>query len=407
ARKVMPGGDTRTAAFFAPYPAAIAEGEGAHVIDADGNQLLDLLTNYSSLILGHRHPHVMTSVNDQLGRGIAFAAPNEAQVDLASEIVRRIPSLESLRFTNSGTEAAMWAIRCARAFTARSRIVKAFGGYHGSYDLVDQWFDPPVAPPGGLHDHEDLVVVVDLNDIEGLEAAFARHAGDIAAIILEPVLGSAGVVAATREYLGRARSLCAETNALLIFDEVITFRLSAGGAQVLHDIRPDLTILGKIIGGGFPVGAFGGRSDVMQLLDPAGGAGLVHSGTFNGNPLTMTAGLATLEILEPSAYSRLDGLGANLQKGFGRVIDERSAPLGTTRAGSLLQIHPQRNPEPPRRRTQSDTTTVRALHMAMFLEGVHLAPRGFLNCSLVLEDCDVEAAIGAFGRALERIKGLF
>ena len=277
----LPGGDTRTIAHYAPYPLAIERGRGATLTDADGNEYLDFLNNYTSLIHGHAHPRIVEAATEQLRRGSAYAAATASQAALARLICERVPSVAAVRFTNSGTEANMNAIRAARAFTGRSILVKMEGGYHGTYDATEVSVHPdpalagpaeaprPVAEgrgltPGAVAD----TLVVPFNDATAAERLFAARGGEIAAVIVEPLLGSGGMVPATREYLRRLRELTAAHGALLIFDEVMSFRVGPGGAQGLNGVEPDLTTFAKIIGGGFPVGAFGGRAEVMAQYDP-------------------------------------------------------------------------------------------------------------------------------------------
>jgi glutamate-1-semialdehyde 2,1-aminomutase len=394
AMRVMPGGDTRASTFFAPHPLAVTGGRGSKITDLDGRSLTDFLNNYSALILGHAAPEVIAAVSAMLPAGTAFSAAHRSATTLARELADRVESIERVRFCNSGTEAAMWAVRTARAFTRRELVVKAYGGYHGSYDQLEQWREPERrgAP----------VLVVPYDDIAALRHTVAGHEEQIAAVILEPVLGSAGIFAASAEYLLAAEAICRRIGALLVLDEVITFRLGHGGAQGELGLSPDLTVLGKLIGGGFPVGAFGGREEVMDVFGPRPGA-LTHAGTFNGNPITMTAGKATLDRLDGSAFARLDELGATLAAGIEQVIARRALDLSVTRSGSLLQIHHGADPRPPRPGDARAQTTAAALHLALCLEGIHVAPRGFLNCSLAHDAGDIAAATEAFERAADRL----
>jgi glutamate-1-semialdehyde 2,1-aminomutase len=408
ARRVLPGGDTRASTFFTPHPITVASGCGSKIVDADGRELIDFLNNYSALVLGHADPGVLAAVEAVLPKGTAFSAAHESATRLGEEIIARIDAVERIRFCNSGTEASMWALRAARAFTGRPLIVKAYGGYHGSHEHVDQWTggaDDPVS--GGLYDFDSHVLVVPYDDPAGLRAAIAGREKDVACVILEPVLGSAGIFAASESYLRAARAICDEIGALLVLDEVITFRLAHGGVQGELDVRPDLTVLGKLIGGGFPVGAFGGREQVMALFDPLADAPLGHAGTYNANPISMTAGVATLDRLDPPAYDRLNALGAALAAGLQANIDRRGAPLSITQVGSLVQLHTGRDPRP---RVPGEPHSIggplKALHLALCMEGIHIAPRGFLNCSLAHSDEDIAAANEAFGRALDRIEPL-
>ena len=401
----LPGGDTRAAAFFPPYPIAVARGKGSKLRDLDGRELIDFLNNYSALILGHGHPAIVEAVQEVLPHGTGFSAAHESQTELAERLVERVASIDLVRFCNSGTEATMWAVRAARAFTRRPLIVKAYGGYHGSYDQLEQWAwesGGPRLAVGGIGDLDRHTLVVPYDDAEALEAAIAGREQEIAAVILEPLLGSAGIFSASPEYLRAARRFCDRAGALMILDEVISLRLGRGGVQGAIGVEPDLTALGKIIGGGFPVGAFGGRREVMSIFDPSETGFLGHTGTYNGNPVTMTAGARTLDLLDEVAYTELDRLGASLAAGFEAAIAAHGLELSLTRAGSLIQLHPTREPLPLRPGETRDTTVIRALHLGLCLEGVHAAPRGFLNCSLVHTDEDVAFAVAAFGRALAR-----
>src|SRR5918994_77545 len=296
ARRVMPGGDTRTVAFHAPYPLVITEGRGCRVQDADGRTYIDLLNNYTSLIHGHAHPGVVAAVSDRLPLGTAFPAPNEAQTRLAEIIVDRVASVDMMRFCNSGSEAVMNALRAARAFTGRDVIVKMGGGYHGTYDDVEVSVHPDPRSPAAGPDRApaavlgtrgvpgntvENVLVTPLNDIESVERLMRERGTEIAAIIVEPVMGSSGMLPADQAFLEALRVLTLEHDALLIFDEVMSFRLEPGGVQQHYRVRPDLTTFAKIIGGGLPVGAVGGRARVMEPFDPLRPAPLWESGTFN------------------------------------------------------------------------------------------------------------------------------
>src|SRR6266850_7597671 len=331
---VMPGGNSRTTTFFDPYPFYIDRGQGAHVWDADGNDRIDFNGNYTSLILGHAPPEVIKAVQQVAERGLSFPGPTEGEIALAAELTRRMPSLESLRFTNSGTEATMNAVRLARAFTGRPKIAKFEGAFHGTHDWVRVSVSPdpkaagnrkrpkPVAwsagiPPAVLKH----VVVLPWNDQESCAEILAKDGEQIAALIVDPILCNAGLISPADGFLPWLREETQRRGIVLIFDEVISFRVAWGGAQERFGVRPDLTTLGKIIGGGLPVGAFGGRRDIMAFYDPRqGGARISQGGTFNANPVTMAAGLATLNALTPEAYARLDALGERLRGGISRLL---------------------------------------------------------------------------------------
>lgn len=413
----LPGGDTRTIAFHHPYPLAIARGQGATLTDVDGNHYLDFLNNYTSLIHGHAHPAIVAAVTEQVSKGTAYAALSPAQAELAAIIRERVASIDAVRFCNSGTEATMHAIRAARAFTGRPLLVKMEGGYHGSYDAVEVSVHPPLDAAGPAHDPRPLpegrgitpgaagdTLVLPFNDIAAVERLFAARGPAIAAVIVEPVMGTAGMIPATRAYLQRLRELTAASGALLIFDEVMSFRVATGGAQALYGIRPDLTAFAKIIGGGFPVGAFGGSADVMAQYDPRQGGHLWQSGTFNGNPITMVAGVAALEALTPEAFTRLNALGDRLRAGLEAAGRAAGAPVVATGLGSLVNLHLTDQPVTDyRAAVAADPEELRLLHLALLDRGIFAAPRGMFNISTPMTEADIDRAVEAVQAALTEL----
>jgi len=305
ALKVMPGGTTRTSVYFLPYPPYISKGRGCHLWDVDGTRRIDFVNNYTALIVGHAHPQVVRVVREAIARGFAFASPTESEIRLAQIIQERVPSVEQLRFVNSGTEAAMFALRAARAFTGRQKIAKFEGGFHGTYDLTQVSVRTPVEKLGpkesplsvpeaaGIpQETADQVVVLPFNDQEKVQRILKRHSGQIAALIVEPIPAMAGMIPPRNGFLSFLRDITQREGIVFILDEIITLRVHPGGAQSLYGVKPDLTLMGKIIGGGFPVAAFGGRKEIMGLLDPRSGAPAIpHPGTYNGNPVGMAAGM--------------------------------------------------------------------------------------------------------------------
>jgi glutamate-1-semialdehyde 2,1-aminomutase len=379
----LPGGNTRTTIFHDPYPVYLVGGEGCRATDVDGVERIDFISNYTSLILGHCHPRVVEAVQRQAGRLMSAAAPNELEIELAERIRERLPSIELIRFANSGTEATMLALRAARAFTGRSAIATFAGGYHGSHDYAASIPADPSASPGGRGIPAavaDTVVVAPFNDIEGTRAAFEPRLADLAAVIIEPVLGSGGVLPATAEFLAFLRELTREAGALLVFDEVISFRIGYHGAQGRLGVTPDLTTLGKIIGGGLPVGAFGGRADVMALFDPRSDNPLGHGGTFNANPLTMAAGLATLAEMTPERYDELEALAVELWEKLTTLFADTSVAGSVTQAGSLFNL-------------QLDDTA--SLHLALLSNGILLTGRGMGCLSTPMTTVEVDAFVEA------------
>jgi glutamate-1-semialdehyde 2,1-aminomutase len=399
----IPGGNTRSLAYFPPYPLVISSGSGCRIWDADGNEFVDLLNNYTASVHGHALPAVNEAMSEQAALGTVFPAPSGLQADLAERIVDRVASVEKLRFANSGTEAVMMAVRGARAFTGREKIVKAEGGYNGMWEQVPiSWPQDPyrAAMPEGVR---ELVRMVDYNDVGQLEAVMEEQGEEVAAILLEPVTGT-GVFAGTPEYFAAARRLAYEHGALLICDEVITLRLGVGGFQEVLGVRPDLTTMGKIIGGGLPVGAFGGRADVMEVFDPRSPCHLHHSGTFNGNLMTMAAGCVTLDLLTHSEIERINALGARLAEGLRRSLAERPDLQGVVNdCGSLVHVNFGTEDEVRKfSDLKLDSSVAAAFHLAALAEGVYFAPRVFMNTSTAMDDQVVDDVIEACSLALER-----
>jgi len=400
----IPGGSTRSLAFFPPYPLVVSRGSGCRIWDADGNEFVDLLNNYTASVHGHAVPAINEAMSEQLPLGTAFPAPGELQAELAERIVDRVASVEKVRFANSGTEAVMMAVRGARAFTGREKIVKSEGGYNGMWEQVPlSWPQDPygAAMPEGVR---EMVRMVDYNDVGQLETAMEEEGHQVAAIILEPVTGT-GVFTGTPEYFAAARRLADEHGALLICDEVITLRLAFGGFQEVLGVRPDLTTMGKIIGGGLPVGAFGGRADVMNLFDPRSPDHLHHSGTFNGNLMTMAAGCVMLDLLTREEIARINALGERLADGLRRSLDEMPDLQGVVNScGSLLHVNFGTEGRVSKYSDlRLDNQAVARFHLAALDEGVYIAPRGFMNTSTAMDEQVVDDVIEALSLAMERV----
>ncbi|HUQ78886.1 MAG TPA: aspartate aminotransferase family protein [Patescibacteria group bacterium] len=389
----LPGGSTRTTVYSAPYPPYAASGSGLVVTDVDGNTYRDFLGNYTSLILGHAHPAVVAAVDAQVRRGSAFAAPTETEVELAEELRRRVPSIEHLRFTSSGTEATMFAIRAARAFTGRDLIAKFDHSYHGTHDLV------MAGTPGVPDAIAGLIVELPWGDPDGIEAGLRGREGELAAFILEPVQGAGGVRPPEPAFLQFIRSLADRLGALVIFDEIISFRVGPGGAQEMFGVRPDLTTLGKIIAGGYPLAAFGGRADVMAIFDARRAHAVSHGGTFNGNPVGAAAGLATLRELDRAAYARLDARGTRLRERLAGRIAAAGLDARVAQVGSLFQVF----------RGEAGAAFAPGagapaeLYLRLLLDGFLIAPRGMGSIPTVATEQDVDDLADAIGRALVAI----
>ncbi len=414
--RYLPDGDSRNSIFWKPYPIFTESAQGAIVTDADGVERLDFINTMTTMILGHGPAPVLNAVRQQLEYGLAYNSPNRHQVDLARILCERIPSFERVRFTNSGTEATLNTIRAARAFTGRSKLAKVEGGYHGTHDavMVSLRIDPstggeydnpqPVASSAGLADGTlEQAVIIPYNDVEVARKILEANRNELAAVIVEPVMGSVGMLPADPEYLQMLRDFADDSGALLIFDEVISFRVASGGAQEHYGVTPDMTSLGKIIGGGFPVGAFGGRSDIMSLYSPINGPVVAHAGTFNANPVTMAAGVATMTELTPTVYRRLAELAELLRQGVRMVCSELERPVVATGIGSLFGIH---FTDQPIRHYRDIATTDKALAERVFLgmlnEGFLLAPNLVGATSMALGEVEVDAFVRAFRRVLTR-----
>jgi glutamate-1-semialdehyde 2,1-aminomutase len=412
----MPGGNSRTTTFFDPYPFYITRGEGARIWDADGVERLDFNGNYTSLILGHANSQVVKAIQDAAGHGMSFPGPSEHEIRLAEILTSRIPGMEVVRFANSGTEATMHAVRVARAFRGRAKIAKFEGAYHGTHDWVLVSVAPDPATAGSRKRPKSVawsagvppmvmkhVVTLPWNDADSCEKILEKQAGDIAAVIVDPLFANAGMIAPREGFLEKLREVTRRLDILLIFDEVISFRVGGGGAQERFGIRPDLTTLGKIIGGGLAVGAFGGRADVMNPYDPRDGKGRInHGGTFNANPLTMAGGIATLEQLTPEAYARLDALGERLRDGVRRLLRKKGYAGQITGTGSLFWLHHTKKKLGDYRSARpGDATAPARTFLGLVNEGVLLSQRGLGACSLAMTDADVDRFVETLGRVLE------
>ena len=414
---LLPGGITRTTTYYAPNPAYMVRGEGCYAFDLDGNRYLDYLNNYTSLILGHAHPAVVSAVTAQMQLGSAFAAPTEKEVRLAELICGRVKSVERIRFANSGTEATMFATRLARAFTGRPKIAKFEGGYHGTHDYALVSMAPALAAAGPddrptpIPDTPGIppataaqVVILPFNDREATAAIVREHKDELAGIFVEPIIGAGGIIAPRDGFLGFLRELTRQYGMLLIADEVISLRVSPGGAQELYGVAPDLTTMGKIIGGGFPVAAFGGRADVMSLMDVrrTDGVSVPHGGTFNGNPVGAAAGIATLELLTPEVYRRLNEQGEDLRRRLNALFARKGEAAQAIGVGSLFNIHfTDREIVNYRDVARSDRARMKRFHLALLNHGIILAPRGMGAVSTPKGEAELAALVDAVDMALE------
>jgi glutamate-1-semialdehyde 2,1-aminomutase len=407
--RVMPGGTTRTTTYFDPYPLFIDRGEGCLVWDVDGTERVDMIGNYTAMILGHAHPKVVEAIRVQAGRRTAFAAANAIEGELAEVLCERVPSLDLVRFCNSGTEATMFAMRLARAFTGRPRIARIEGGYHGTHDYAEVSTHPvpaeagpaerPLARPDSIGTPAwalEQTVVLPFNDPDAAERILRHEGSQVAAVILEPIIGAGGVIAATTEFLQRLRSVTRELGMLLIFDEVISLRVAPGGAQELYGVTPDLTTMGKIIGGGLPVAAFGGRADVMELLDPRRQPNLAQGGTYNGNPLGMAAGVAAMKELTPDVYEDLNRRGARIKDQLSEVFTSHGVAAQVNGVASLLAIHFTATPVTDyRSKATADEGMTRDFFLGLVNHGVLMAPRAMGALSTPMGEEEIQRFVDA------------
>ncbi len=418
ARQIIPGGvNSPVRAFRAVggQPLFISHGQGAHLFDVDGNEFIDYVGSWGPLILGHAHPQVVEAVTRAAQQGTSFGAPTEAEVRLAELVIEAVPSIEMVRFVNSGTEATMSALRVARAFTRRSKIVKFAGGYHGHADMLLVAAgsgaltlgtpDSPGVPPGAAAE----TLVATYNDVDSVRAMFERFPDEIAAVIVEPVAGNMGCVPPEPGFLEGLREVTRSNGALLIFDEVMTgFRVAYGGAQTRYGITPDMTCLGKIVGGGLPAAAYGGRRDILSLVAPAGP--VYQAGTLSGNPLATAAGITQLELLrQPGIYEQLEERSAALERGLREAAEAVGVAIFQTRVGSMFCTFFTAGPVRDETSAKSSDTRAFATYFSTMLErGVYLAPSqfeaGFLSLSHTEEDVrrTVDAAREAFRAVAEQ-----
>jgi len=416
AQKYLPGGvDSPVRAFKAVggHPIFVSRGKGSKIYDEDNNEYIDYVCSWGPLILGHSHPYVMKELAKALKNGTSFGTPTVLETTLARMIISAMPSMQMIRFVNSGTEAVMSALRLARAYTKKDKIVKFAGCYHGHYDGLLARSGSGLSTlgipdsPGVPSSIAQNTLIAQFNDMESIKKCFNDFPVDIAAVIIEPIAANMGVIHSSKDFLQSLRNLCSEFNSLLIFDEVITgFRVGYGGAQGLYNIQPDLTCLGKIIGGGLPVGAYGGRSEIMEMVAPSGK--VYQAGTLSGNPLAMTAGIATLELLgHKGIYDELEKKTMAIESGLGGILPNNGINFKIVRAGSLLTIFFAKNPVMDfSSALLSDTSLFGTFFHRLLDQGIYWPPSQFEAAfvSLAHSDNDIQKTVCCISEALKSLR---
>ncbi len=418
AKRSMPGGDTRAASYYTPHPAYMARGEGCFLYDRDENEYIDFLNNYTSLIHGHAHPATVSAIQEQAVRGTVLGSAAEATVEHAEMLCARVPSFESVRYCNSGTEATLLAMRAARAYTGKDLIVKMDGGYHGSHDYVQVNIQSQTAEDGlprrtlssrGVPEAIlDGMLVAPFNDLDALQDLLRANSGKVAAIIMEPALGAGGGVEPEPGYLHGVRQLADSHEVLLIFDEIMTFRQDVGGFQAVAGVTPDLTSVAKFIGGGLPLAAFGGREEIMAPFDPTHPQTIPHNGTFNGNNITMAAGLATMKEFGAEQVVRINELGQRLRTGLNSAFQSAGVRIQAVGSGSIIRLHWRDGTVQTARDAAAAQEKAldlpKLLHLEMMNRGIFSAPRCQFAISTPMTENEVDAAVDAMAHSLDTVR---
>jgi glutamate-1-semialdehyde 2,1-aminomutase len=397
----LPGGNTRSAIYAEPFPLTMVKGEGAHLWDADGHEYADFLSEFTAGLYGHSHPAIRKAIDAALDGGINFGAHGQAEGKFAAAIRDRFPSIELVRFTNSGTEANLMAVSAALNITGRKKVLVFKGGYHGGVFYFRGKGSPINAPFDYL--------MGTYNDIEQVRALVAPHKGDLACILIEPMLGGSGCIPATREFLAELRALASETGAILIFDEVMTSRLAPGGLQEVHGIAPDMTTLGKYVGGGMSFGAFGGRTGLMEWFDPRNKDGFQHAGTFNNNVLTMNAGYVGLtEVYTPAAAKQLNDWGEALRERLNAVATGKGLAMQFTGIGSMIGVHMRGGTiANAADAARGHAGLLELFYFDLLARGIWFAKRGMMALSIALDEADGDHLVGAVEEFAETRAPLF
>ncbi len=401
----IPGGATRSLSYFKPYPIHIDYGQGAYVYTHEGHKLLDVTNAYGAIVHGHGDPDVAKAVQDGIVKGSQYSTPTDGQYKLAKLLCERVPGFDKVRFLNSGTESTMFAMRTARAVTGRDKILKMTGGFHGTHDSVAASTKKNVITAGIPKGMTEDMLEVPFNDFDALEKAIKENASELAAVIMEPFLGAGGVVLPKQGYLEHARKLTTDHNAILIFDEIFSFRVNTGGCQKLWGVTPDLTTVGKVVGGGLPIGVFGGKEEFMNIFCHENTATpLYHSGTFNGYETLMQAGYAALSKYDEKAVTYINSLGDRFQKGLLESFLSNGLKIQSNQIGSLLNLHFYNEPITTAEQVLLSEEKLHSLmHLSLLNKGIFNIPRGLFILSTSITEDEIDHMVSKIDETLKEL----
>ncbi|MDA3918808.1 MAG: aspartate aminotransferase family protein [Deltaproteobacteria bacterium] len=401
----IPGGATRSLSYFKPYPIHIESGKAAFVFTHEGHKLLDTTNAYGAIVHGHGDPDIVKAVQKGITKGSQYSTPTDGQYKLAKLLCERIPGFERIRFVNSGTEATMFALRAARAYTNKDKIIKMSGGFHGTHDCVAASTKKNVITAGIPKGMTEDMIEVPFNDFQALEKAVKENSDQLAAVIMEPFLGAGGIVLPAKGYLEHVRKVTRDNNVLLIFDEIFSYRVHTGGCQKLYGVTPDLTTVGKVIGGGLPIGVFGGKEEIMNIFcHEKSAAPLYHSGTFNGYETLMQAGYAALSKYDEKAVAYINNLGDRLQKGLRQSFKDNGLNIQSNHIGSLLNIHFVNEAITTSEQVlKSEEQLHTLMHLSLLNKGIFSIPRGLFILSCAMTENDIDFLIEKIDETLKEL----
>ncbi len=401
----IPGGATRSLSYFKPYPIHIDYGQGAYVYTHEGHKLLDVTNAYGAIVHGHGDPDIVKAVQEGIVKGSQYSTPTQGQYKLAKLLCEKIPGFERIRFVNSGTEATLFALRTARAYTGKDKILKMTGGFHGTHDSVAASTKKNVITAGIPKGMTEDMLEVPFNDSDALEKAVKENASELAAVIMEPFLGAGGVVLPKEGYLEHVRKVTSDNNVLLIFDEIFSYRVNTGGCQKLYGVTPDLTTVGKVVGGGLPIGVFGGKAEIMNIFcHEKTDKPLYHSGTFNGYETVMQAGYAALSKYDETAVAYVNKLGDRLQKGLLHSFKSNGLNIQSNQIGSLLNLHFVNEPITTAEQVLESVEQLHTLmHLSLLNKGIFTIPRGLFILSTAITEQEIDFLVNKIDETLKEL----